>query len=72
MNKSGKRFIEIIRAIVSEINEDQSIRPERRARITAFEICMMLDDTGEFGDGKREFKVVTMDGKPVKFRHHDL
>jgi len=69
MNRAGTKFIETVRLIV---NEAQNLPPERRARFTAFQICMMLDDTGEFGDGNREFKIVTVKGKPVEFMHHDL
>lgn len=69
MNKAGKKFIDIVREIC---NYAQTLPPERRAHFTAFQICMMLNDTGEFGDGDREFKVVTVKGKPVEFMHHDL
>jgi hypothetical protein len=69
MNKSGKEFIEVVREIQREA---ETVAPDRRARLTAFLICMMLDDTGEFGDGEQKFKIVTVDGKPVKFGHHDL
>jgi len=69
MNKEGKEVIEIIKDIVAEA---QNISPERRARFTAFQICMMLDDSGEFGDGGGKFKVVTVKGEPVVFWHHEL
>jgi hypothetical protein len=69
MNEKGKEFIDIIKGIVEEA---QNISPEKRARFTAFQICMMLDDSGEFGDGNRKFKVVTAKGEPVEFWHHDL
>ena len=70
MNKEGKEFIGIVQSIVDEAQK--SISPERRAGFVAFQICMMLDDTGEFGDGAGKFKVVTTKGKRVEFEHHDV
>ena len=69
MNKSGQEFIETIREIYHEAEKEA---PERRARLTAFMIVGMLDNTGEFGNGERKFKIVTVDGKSVKFEHGDL
>ena len=69
MNKNGQEFIGAIREIYHEAEKHA---PERRARLTAFLIIEMLDDTGEFGNGERKFKIVTADGKPVKFEHGDL
>lgn len=72
MNKAGTEFRDTLREIVRYANEH--IKPENRARFVAFEICMMLDDTGEFGDfgeGLR-FKVVTTDNEPVECRHDDF
>lgn len=69
MNKNGQEFIGAIREIYHEAEKED---PERRARLTAFLIIGMLDDTGEFGNGERKFKVVTANGKPVKFEHGDL
>jgi len=68
MNEQGKVFLESIREIYKDTSDLKS--PARAARVTAFAICCMLDGSGEH-DGQ-QYQVLTAEGKPVKFFHHDL
>ena len=67
-NKHGKDFLNEIRAIIGECGKIED--PARAAHTAAFSICVMLDGSGEH-IGK-QFRVVTEDGEPVDFYHHDL
>lgn len=67
-NAEGREFLARVRAIIDECSRLGS--PARAARVAAFSICVMLDGSGEACG--TQYRMLTEDGDPVKFFHHDL
>lgn len=65
-NKLGKDFLEAVREIVSDCNK---LPPSRRAHVTATSILCMIDGSGE---SDLNLKLISPDGEPVEFLHHEL
>ena len=68
MNKAGEKFLNEVRAIITECARLES--PERAAHVAAFSILVLLDGSQEHVG--EQFKVLTEDNKPVEFFHHEL
>ena len=74
MNKLGRQFIERVRQIIYEVETQPKLcdGSVTDAHLVAFQILMLLDDTGESNlNTDAEYKLYA-NGKYVKFRHNDL
>jgi len=69
---NGKIFLQQVRDII-QLTSRYQLRNDGTnvAQVTAFSILVMLDGSGE-QSGTHRFRVVTEDGEPVEFGHHDL
>jgi hypothetical protein len=66
-NKDGEQFLRQVRGIIADCNE---LPKEKIAHVVAFQILVMLDGSGEH-DGE-SYRIVTENGNPVEFFHHEL